>query len=92
VPLEREPQPLITGEPATDFGSIQVSRKAAEHIGTRQLLASLPRHAWSPEYYRMKAAETLELVRRVKNSDRKAYLREVAKRYEDLAAEADKKI
>jgi len=43
----------------------------------------------SPDYYRMKASETLALARRVKNRDQKAYLLKVAERYEVLAVEAD---
>jgi hypothetical protein len=44
----------------------------------------------SPEYYRMKAAETLELAGRVENKDQKAYLEKVATRYEELAVQAEK--
>lgn len=44
----------------------------------------------SPEYYRMKASETLALAGRVKNQDQKTYLLKVANRYEELAAEAER--
>ena len=44
----------------------------------------------SPEYYRKKAAETLELADRVTNADQKTYLVRVAERYEELAVEAEK--
>jgi hypothetical protein len=46
----------------------------------------------SPEYYRMKASETLALASTVKNRDQKDYLLKVAERYEELAAHAEKKI
>jgi len=43
----------------------------------------------SPEYYRMKASETLVLARRVRDKDQKDYLLKVAERYEELAVEAE---
>lgn len=46
----------------------------------------------SPEYYRQKAVETLALARRVKELELKAYVFRVAKRYEELAAEADNNV
>ena len=44
----------------------------------------------TPEYYRRKAQETLNLAKGAKDTDQKAYLRSVADRYEQLAAEAEK--
>lgn len=44
----------------------------------------------SPEYYRMKASETLALAKRVKNQDQKAYLLTVVEKYEELAVQAEK--
>jgi len=43
----------------------------------------------SPEYYRMKASETVGLARRVKNKDHKAYLLKVRERYQELAVRAE---
>ena len=60
---------------------------AVERHGSPRVLRAMTE---SPEYYRMKASETLALARQVKNTDQKAYLLKVAERYEELAAEAEK--
>ena len=44
-----------------------------------------------PQYFRVKAQETLALAKRTKEKDNQAYLLSVAERYEKLALEAEQK-
>lgn len=44
-----------------------------------------------PQYFRLKAQETLVVAKRTKDKDNKAYLLSVAERYEKLAVEAEQR-
>jgi len=43
-----------------------------------------------PNYFRLKAQQTLALAKRAKDKDNKAYLLSVAEQYEKLALEAER--